>query len=594
MSDIENLLDSFPYPVYALDRNGKVKLWNKACERISKISRSEVINTFDCWKLYFKEKNDTPAIKLLKSNENQIEEEILFKNKKYRVMAFRFEDLVVEMAIEVDTVFERAMSYLLNLKDNLKGLESLLKKLTIDLTGIKYFEIYMKIGEGYRLIARNPSIEGDEVINFKHPLAKTVNQCSNLTQVKEGNVFTSEFKDLCYVVPLRFRDEIVGFSQLCLEPERKFENRISDIWKDLLCIILGYLHMEYKLEEKVQWLECALETCNEGIVFIDKDLRIIYFNKFFEELTGYGKEILGLRIETVIPNLKQVDFAIKQALMGGRGTCKTVLIKKNEECVFCNLRVVSIILEGYPLFCCSISRADVEDILKLYEQIFSLILTEKSYTSLFAKFCKVLEKIFPDIALTWCCVKLENPKIYSPKRRIERSLKNNRQLIKCLYKLRYYKFNVILRNCKSCYIYNLYRDGYYYCFPAAYKGKVYGIFGIVFKTRPDEMKLKTLKNIINTVGFAARCIELGRNVEYLISGIQDEVLKVRTICDKLVNPVSGATLLLEGLIEEFDDLSREEIKEKIEMCYEQLRKLSKSTELIREIEESLLKRIEKF
>jgi len=62
----------------------------------------------------------------------------------------------------------------------------------------------------------------------------------------------------------------------------------------------------------------------------------------------------------------------------------------------------------------------------------------------------------------------------------------------------------------------------------------------------------------------------------------------------LINPISGATLLLESLIEGFDNLSKEEIKKKIEMCHLQLNKLSKNAEIIREIEEELLKRIEKF
>ena len=591
MRDVEIFLDSLPCPAYALDGDGRVKLWNRECERVSGIFRDEVINTFDCWKLYFKERKDTPSVKLLKSNKDYIEEEIIFKNKKYKALAFRLKEFVVEIAIEVDGDFER-ISYLLK-DDSLNNLKLLLSKLTRNLMETEHFEVYLKTIGGYKLVVRKPQVEGDEIINFKHQLAKIVSQCSSFTHVIEGNTFTSEFKDLhCYVVPLSFRDEIVGFSQLCLKPERKFENRFFSIWRNLSGLILKLLCTEYELKEKIQWLKCALEVCNEGIVFIDKNLRIIYSNKFFEDLTGYSKKVSGLKIETIIPNQKQIDFVIKQALLGDVGECKTVLVKKNGERLSCNLRVEPIILEGGPVFCCSISRADVDDMLKLYEQIFSLILAEKSYTSLFAKLCKILEKTFSEIAFIWCCVKLENPKIYSPKRRIERSLINNRRLIKCLYKFNDYESNAL--NCKNCYIYNIYRNGYYCCFPTAYRGKVYGIFGIVFKTRPDEMKLKILKNIVETIGFAARCIELGRNVEFLISGIQEEISKVRTICDKLVNPVSGTTLLLEGLIEEFDDLSREEIKEKIEICYKQLKKLSETTELIREIEEELLKRIEKF
>ncbi len=592
MKDVEMLLNSFPCPAYALDRDGKVKFWNRECERISGIFRNEVIGTFDCWKLYFEERKDTPAIKVLKNNKSHIEEEIIIKNKRYKVMAFRFEDLVMEIAIEVDGAFEKISSLLRD--ENLRNLKLLLGKLTRNLMGTNHFEVYVKTGGGYKLVVGSPRVEGDEIINFRHKLAKTANRCTGLTHVAEGNAFTSEFKDLqCYVVPLRFGNEVVGFSQLCFEQEGVFENEFFSFWKNLLCLILKQLRTEYELEEKTQWLKCALDVCNEGIVFVDKSLRIIYFNKFFEDLTGYGKEISGLKINAIIPDQKQIDFAIKQALLGDTGVCKTILIRKNGECLSCTFRIRSIILEGSPLFCCSISKSDVDDMLQLYESVFSLVLKEKTYTSLFARFCKILEKTFPEIAFTWCYTKIKNPKIYSPKRKIERKLVNNREFILCLYRFKNGKLDIAVR-CENCYICDLYKNGYYYVFPAAYRGKVYGIFGIVFKTRPDEMKLKTLKNIINTIGFAARCIELGRNVEYLISGIQDEVLKVRTICDRLVNPVSGAALLLEGLIEEFNDLSREEIKGKIEMCYKQLKKLSKSTELIREIEESLLKRIEKF
>ena len=591
MKDVEMLLNSFPCPAYALDRDGKVKFWNRECERISGIFRNEVIGTFDCWKLYFEERKDTPAIKVLKSNKSHIEEEIIIKNKRYKVLAFKFEDLVVEIAIEVDGAFEKISSLLRD--ENLRNLKLLLGKLTRNLMGTNHFEVYVKTGGGYKLVVRSPHVEGDEIINFRHKLAKTANRCTGLTHVAEGNAFTSEFKDLqCYVVPLRFGNEIVGFSQLCFEQEGVFENEFFSFWKNLLCLILKQLRTEYELEEKTQWLKCALDVCNEGIVFVDKSLRIIYFNKFFEDLTGYGKEISGLKIDAIIPDQKQIDFAIKQALLGGVGVCNTVLVRKNGERLPCKLKVELVLLDGDPVFCCSISRADVNDLLQLYEGVLNLILKEKTYTSLFARFCKILEKTFPEIVFTWCCVKLKNPKIYSPKRRIERKLVNNRKFILCLYRFKNCK--LVNVECENCYICNLYRNGYYCTFPVAYRGKVYGIFGIVFKTKPDETKLRALKCMVNAIEFAARCIELGRDVEYLISGIQDGVFKVRTICDKLINPVFGTTLLLESLISEFDSLSKKEIKEKLEKCCKQLKKVNENTELIREIEEELLKRIEKF
>jgi len=594
VEEFEKLLDNLPYPTYVIDGEGRIKLWNRICEEISGIFRGEVLNTSYCWKLYSDREFKTPALKLLKSCKDRIEEVIQSERGIYKVLAFRFKDFIVEVVKNVEKnienkTFEKFINYIVDFYNPSK-FKIAIKSFTEDLININYFEVYIKIKENYKLIFRNPTISGDEVLSSQHPLAKLIVKqirCSDYPLIIEGDVFTSNFKN-CYLVPILFENEIVGFVQLYSENLNKLERKYFEIWKNILSIILKKLKVEYELKEKTHWLECIVRNCKEGILIIDKNLKIIYFNNSFRNLTGYDN-IIGYNIGDIVSDVKQIDYAIKQALTNDCGFCRVKLIKKDGSCISCNLYIKPVIVDNFPVsFCCSIS-VELNDILELYKQVYNLIIKEKSYTSIFSKFCKIVERVFQDIAFTWCCVTLENPKIYSPKRGIERNLKNNKSLIRCLYR-NCYERDVIFKDCSDCYLTKLYRDGYYYCFPVTYERKFYGMFGAIFKVKPDKTKLEALGNAVDAVGFAARCIELGRKVDYLISGIQKEVTKVRIICDRLINPVSGTSLLFECLLNEVDSMDKKEIKEKIEVCYTQLKKLSESTKIIKEIEEELLKR----
>jgi PAS domain S-box-containing protein len=67
-----NLIDNLAVPVFVIDRDGMVMLWNKACELMTGIRSSDMIGTDYHWKAFYKEKRDTLADIVLRQNFDSI------------------------------------------------------------------------------------------------------------------------------------------------------------------------------------------------------------------------------------------------------------------------------------------------------------------------------------------------------------------------------------------------------------------------------------------------------------------------------------------------------------------------------------------
>jgi diguanylate cyclase (GGDEF)-like protein/PAS domain S-box-containing protein len=72
--DAELLLESHITPTFALDRRGRVNLWNRACETLTGLKASDVLGTSDHWRGFYPEVRPCLADLILQDRIEQVEE----------------------------------------------------------------------------------------------------------------------------------------------------------------------------------------------------------------------------------------------------------------------------------------------------------------------------------------------------------------------------------------------------------------------------------------------------------------------------------------------------------------------------------------
>jgi diguanylate cyclase (GGDEF)-like protein/PAS domain S-box-containing protein len=71
---LEPLLSQLVTPTFVLDSEGKVLIWNKACERLTDVMANEVIGTKDHWKAFYDEQRDCLADLVIKGKTEELHE----------------------------------------------------------------------------------------------------------------------------------------------------------------------------------------------------------------------------------------------------------------------------------------------------------------------------------------------------------------------------------------------------------------------------------------------------------------------------------------------------------------------------------------
>ncbi len=577
--DLEEFADKLPFPLYALDEDGKVKIWNKACEEYSGVSRGKVVGSNRYWILYG-DKVKTPAVKLLESNRSELEEILNVRGRKYVIKAFRFNNLIFE-CFTTHCTLKEVTEYvtgfgLYRSKDELREAFS---KFTRNLIGVEFFDVYMKKTKAgkvfYKLVVRNPDIKGDEIINEFHPLARCAEK--DVCKVVCGNVLTKKLDHTGYVVPLKINGKIEGFVQIFIRNNdtNLFNSERFNAWKTIISIVIKRLKIEEELKEKENLLRNMFNVSREGVLILDENLKIIEANKSFKKLVGL-ENLENLSFKEFVGDETKLNTVIEKALRNGRGITKLEIVRRDSTSFNCLLNAILIVLDGRPLFVCSVTGLDLQEVTILHSKMCMLIAKEKSYNTLLIKTCSAVEKSFSDVVKTWCFVCIDKPKLHATDRKFQRVLEAQIRELECLKKIRNDKLERWPK-CEECLFQkNISKTfkGYHWASTISYKNEFYGMFGVIFKRKPKNIKIKALENIVNSVGIAINRIIVNRRYKYLLNAFQEEILRAEFINDKMVNPFAGSKLMLETLVEDgkLREMSVDEIEKALKICLESMRR----------------------
>jgi len=120
-------------------------------------------------------------------------------------------------------------------------------------------------------------------------------------------------------VPLFVHPYAKGYHELTMIPIRRDDS-------DEVTAVLSFMHditehqmMKEDLEERLNFIEKLLESSVERIIVLDKNMRLIYWNKKSAEFYGIEKEyVIGKNLIEVFPQLRQQPIfpKLKQAMTG--------------------------------------------------------------------------------------------------------------------------------------------------------------------------------------------------------------------------------------------------------------------------------------
>jgi len=544
---LKKIIENIPCPAYILDRNLKVVVWNKECEKISGLSQVEVLNTSNFWKLYGK-RIKTPAIKLKNSDKIEMEENIKINNKTYSVYAYKFEDYIVEIIKNIKfqpkSIEKKHNHQIYHLN---KILLKMINKYLNKIFNIKNYNFYLKINNGMISVIEN--------IKFSDTNYKIINSISN-------NIFKIKIdKHVCILID-KEKYRLIIFDENSLT-YNNFEQLI------LLLDIITEIVVDYlKLSNELHIFKSLIDKSNEGILILDEKLNILSANKIFEKMIK--RKVLGLNLKDIILDFKKFEKSINNVFYKGKSFCKIKIYNELGESINCFVRIYRI--SNY--ICCLFTE---EKITSFYNYAKNIILSENSYLRLCLKISKLIDKQF-DTLFTWYYI---NGKFYQTKK-YKYNLKNYIDKISCI---------VNSKNCKDCYICKIYNECYYFSYIISERPKI--VFGIVFKRKPEKRVLNSIINVLSFVKFSIKHKIIEENLLKITCEIVKCIEEINVCSDKFLNPLFGSYLLIDTILNS-EDIKLDEVKEKLKIIEKSLEKMNEYLNKIRVLENKFNKLLDKI
>ncbi len=293
--DLDRVLENVPVPTFVLDKNHRVRYWNKACEELTGYKREDIEGSDNHWKPFFskprplladvvldgvekfysKKKVEKRKIKKVRDHEDTYELE-LFLPQLGRWVYFRASLLssngevlgVIETMQDVSE--RRLMEEIVKAAEQEKGavLDSMSE--VVMFQNLKHRVILANRAAGDAVGMDPNAMVGDSCYEVWFNRSEPCENCPIEKAYETGKTQEAELTDGKYVW------KVSGY------PVKDERGRISGI------VEVGLDITERKEMEKD--LARVLENVPVPTFVLDKNHRVRYWNKACEELTGYKRE----------------------------------------------------------------------------------------------------------------------------------------------------------------------------------------------------------------------------------------------------------------------------------------------------------------
>ncbi len=297
--DLFRVLENVPVPTFVLDKDHRVRYWNKACEELTGYSKEDIIGTHNHWKPFFskprplladvvlegveefyeKKDVDKRKIKKVKDQEDTYELELFLPRfgrwVYFRASLLRSNGEVIGVIETMQDVSERRlMEEIVKAAEQEKGavLDSMSEVVMFQNLNHRVLLANRAAGDA---VGMDPNaMVGDSCYEVWFNRSQPCENCPIEKAYETGKTQEAELTDGKYVW------KVSGY------PVKDETGKISGI------VEVGLDITERKEMEKD--LFRVLENVPVPTFVLDKDHRVRYWNKACEELTGYSKEdIIG-------------------------------------------------------------------------------------------------------------------------------------------------------------------------------------------------------------------------------------------------------------------------------------------------------------
>lgn len=167
---------------------------------------------------------------------------------------------------------------------------------------------------------------------FFHDFFNYISRLNKRERIRyRGDCAMNMFRSIA-VIPIRYRENIVGLIHLADEREEIFSKKTIE-YMETLSYIIGEAITRYKAQEELILLASAAESAADAIVITDNKGIIQYINPAFEHITGYKRD------EVINKNLHFLDsgeggedfFKDMREVLRKNGVWKGRLVNKKKD-----------------------------------------------------------------------------------------------------------------------------------------------------------------------------------------------------------------------------------------------------------------------
>jgi len=294
-----NIIENANVWIDVMDEEGRVIIWNKAAEMISGYKKSEVIGRRKIWEKLYPDRdyrrrviNEMKEILKQKGIIENYESEITAKSGEKKTLLWHVQDLYTpqedksqSMALGVDiTELKRKQEEVFYLQ-----------KLTFEILDDLPFGVYSIDKNGVIDFFNRKMVEiagaksSDEVVGlnvFEMPTYKRAGLTEYFRKGLNGEPFF--IPEVEYTSSTGERTTIRQYSGIPVKNVKGEVERLLLVVAD----ITKMKKLQEELEEERSFLNLIYDTIQGIVVVIDVNGKIVFLNKFIEELTGYRREEL--------------------------------------------------------------------------------------------------------------------------------------------------------------------------------------------------------------------------------------------------------------------------------------------------------------
>jgi len=304
---LDYILDNIPIPTFIIDKNHRVKYWNRACEELTGYKKEEIIGTADHWRGFFSERQPLLADIVLDGVEEFYRKNEV-RTREISNVEGKEDTYNLEMYLPHMGKWIRFRASLLRSNGEITGAIGTME----DVTGQKLVDEIVRLAEQEKAAILDSMNEVVIFQNLDHRVLLANRAAGEAVGMKPGRMITRS----CYEIWFK-RDEpcagcpIERVRETGQPEEAELTTPDGRIWLirgypvrnksgnlegivEVALEITEHKRAEEALKESEEKFRSITASAQDAIIMMDNEGKISYWNEAAESIFGYSsQEVMG-------------------------------------------------------------------------------------------------------------------------------------------------------------------------------------------------------------------------------------------------------------------------------------------------------------